>query len=153
MDKLNNNHSCPGIHRKVFNKTRIIRKFIPYQRLEGRVKVLQRAYVLQKCLKNMVGLETGYLTLTAATEDKNERYLDWYDVKWAKEQTLFLKCSECGNELSASGSFVSDDENGVKYECTDCKRESVWNFDFFPIPVEMIDGKYPSPKEMECQKT
>jgi len=152
MGKLNKDHFCSGIHRKVLHKTRIIRKFVLYQRLKGCVKVLQRAYVLQKCLKNMIGLEIGYLTLTAATEEKNEKYLDWYDVEWTKEQTLFIYCSKCGNELFASGSFISDDENGVKYKCTDCGWESVWNFDLFPIPVEMVDGKYPSPKEMRCQK-
>jgi len=145
--------SYPGIHRKVFHKTRIIRKFVLYQRLKGRVKVLQRTYVLQECLKNLIGLEVRYLTLIAESEKDNERYLDWYDVEWTNEQTTFLKCTECGNELSGSGSFISDDESGVKYKCTDCGRESVWNFDIFPIPVEMIDGKYPSPKEMECQKT
>lgn len=70
-------------------------------------------------------------------------------MKMNRKQTLFLKCRKCGNELISSGSFVSDDEYGVKYKCTDCSTESVWNFDLFPIPVEITLGKYPSPKEMK----
>jgi hypothetical protein len=64
-----------------------------------------------------------------------------------KRQTLFLYCT-CKNELTASESFVSDDLDGVKYECTNCSRKSVWNFDLFAIPVDITGGKYPSPREM-----
>lgn len=65
-----------------------------------------------------------------------------------KRQQTILWCKGCRNDLVASGSFISDDDNGVKYKCINCGRESVWNFDLFPVPVEIIDGNYPTPKEM-----
>lgn len=67
--------------------------------------------------------------------------------KLRKGQTLFLKCT-CNNELIGSDSFVSDTLDGVTYKCTECERISVWNFDLFPVPVDITSGKYPSPREM-----
>lgn len=143
-------HPYSGIHRKVYGKGRIIKKFVWFKRLRNRLKILQTAYIRQKCLKNQIGLGIGYLTVSSPTKEKNEKYLDWYDVDWAEKPTLFLKCINCENELISSGSFISDDENGVKYKCTDCGRISIWNFDILAVPVEITDGKYPSPKEMKC---
>lgn len=142
----------PGINRKVYGKCRIIKKFVWLKKLRNRLKILQTAYIRQKCYKNIIGLETGYLTISHPTKEKNEKYLDWYDVDWAEKPILFLRCINCENELISSGSFVSDNEDGVKYICTDCGRISIWNFDLFAVPVEITDGKYPSPKEIECQK-
>lgn len=75
----------------------------------------------------------------------------WKNLRKKKEkQTTFVYC-KCNNELISSDSFVSDNLDGVKYECSDCGRKSVWNFDLFPFPVDITDGKYPTPREIECQ--
>ena len=126
--------------RKVEGKTRIIKKFIWFKKLNNRWKFLDFAYVQQKCVKCKDSGIYHYEYLKFTT-------LEWVDEKWAGKQTLFLKCV-CGNELTSTGSFISDTEDGVKYECTDCCRVTVWNFDLFPIPVEITNGEYPSPKEM-----
>ena len=89
---------------------------------------MEFVHISQKCVKR-----TGLITATATDPDF---YLEWTDQGWANEQKTFLNC-DCGNELTASGSFISDDENGVKYKCTDCGKTSVWNFDLFPVPVNI----------------
>jgi hypothetical protein len=53
-------------------------------------------------------------------------------------QVTYIHCT-CGNEL-CSGSFVSDsyDERGdnhVLYRCTKCGKESDFNFDIAPVPI------------------
>ena len=113
-------HPYPGIHNKVLNKTRIIRQFIWWKKLEGKWKFLGTAYILQQCLANEYRTD-----------------IDWYDVEYTSEPTTFLKCN-CGNELITSGSFISDDEKGVRYICTDCRKESWWDFDSAPVAFEMI---------------
>jgi uncharacterized Zn finger protein len=67
-------------------------------------------------------------------------------IQWLKNilnpkvvQRTFVYC-DCGNELIASKSFVSDtyDENGdnhVLYKCTQCGQEQDWNFDIAPVPI------------------
>jgi len=67
--------------------------------------------------------------------------------KLRKKQTTFVYCT-CGNELTSSNSFISDTLDGVKYKCKKCGRNSTWNFDIFPLPVDITDKKYPSPREM-----
>jgi hypothetical protein len=126
---------------KVEGKTRIIKKFIWFKKLGDQRRYLDFYYVLQRCVKCDTSGIANY-------EWQKSTSLEWVDEKWAEKQTLFLRC-KCGNELTSTGSFVSDTEDGVKYECTDCFRTSIWNFDLFPIPVEITDGKYPSPKEMK----
>lgn len=117
-------HPWPGIHKKVLNKTRIIRQFVFWKKLKERRKFLQTAYILQRCLAN---------------QQKNN--LDWFDVEFTSEPHCFLKC-DCGNELITSDSFVSDTTEGVRYKCTDCKKESLWNFDRAPVPIRIKNIEY-----------
>jgi len=68
-----------------------------------------------------------------------------------KNQKTFVHCT-CGNELASTGSFISDDKDGVRYQCTQCNRVSLWNFDLCPAPVDITDGKLPSPEEMGLEE-
>ena len=57
-----------------------------------------------------------------------------------KNQTLFIYCSKCKNELCSTNSFISDTydkygSNHVKYKCSVCGKEDDYNFDIAPIPV------------------
>ena len=124
----NNIHPYPGIHNKVINKTRIVRRFIWWKKLKKKWKFFDIAYILQKCLKNEIGLAISNTTY--------EKCLDWYDVEYTNEPHTFLKC-DCGNELITSGSFISDNDEGVRYKCTDCKMESLWDFDRAPVAIQI----------------
>ena len=128
-----------GIHNKVRGKTRVIKRFVWWKKLEGELKFLQTAYILQRCLPNQFAIDTA---------STSKKYLEWYDVRYTYEPTLFIKC-DCGNELTTSGSFVSDNEQGVTYQCTDCRNYSLWNFDIAPVPVKsdriFIDGVWVKP--------
>lgn len=128
-----------GIHNKVRGKTRIVRKFVWWKRLEGKTKILETTYILQRCLPNQFAIETG---------NNSKEYLEWYDVRFTHRPTLYIKC-DCGNELTTSGSFVSDNEQGVTYRCTDCKSYSLWDFDIAPVPVKLnrtyVDGIWVRP--------
>lgn len=60
-------------------------------------------------------------------------------LKKRNMQNCFVYC-KCKNELCSSDSFVSDtyDKNGdnhVKYKCSNCKKESDWNFDIAPVAI------------------
>jgi len=112
-----------GIHKKVLNKTRIIKRFIWFKHLEGKLKFLESAYIFQRCLKNQLGVELS---------KTSEKYLDWSDIKYTVRHHTFLKC-DCENELTTSGSFLSDNNGMIKYRCTDCKTESLWNFNLGPV--------------------
>jgi len=127
------------INRMVLGKTRVIKKFIWIGKLKGRRKFMEFAHVFQECIQ-----KEG---LTDITSTDPEFGLEWVDKEWTDKQKTFLGC-DCGNELIGSGSLVSDDLNGVKYKCTDCGDESVWNFDMAPVAVEITNGKGPTPKEM-----
>jgi len=88
-----------------------------------------------------------------------KRFKKWWKEKQRKKELILTKKNQktfiyctCGNELAGSGSFLSDDEDGVKYQCTQCKRVSLWNFDLAPVPLDITDGKYPSPKEMGLEE-
>ena len=124
----NNIHPYPGIHNKILNKTRIVRRFIWWLELEGKWKFFSTACILQRCLKNEIGI--------AVSDSVSKRCLDWYDVEYISEPTTFLKC-DCGNELTTSGSFVSDTAEGVTYQCTDCKDLSLWDFDSAPVAIQI----------------
>lgn len=115
----NDIHPYPGIHNKFLNKTRIVRRFIWFLELKGKRKFLTTAYILQICLANQY--KSG---------------LDWYDDEYTSEPTTFLKC-DCGNELTTSGSFVSETAEGVTYQCTDCRKLSLWDFDSVPVPIQL----------------
>lgn len=72
------------------------------------------------------------------------KIIQWLKNLWKHEpiQRTFVYC-DCGNELIASKSFVSDtyDENGdnhVLYKCTQCGREHDWNFDIAPVPINWL---------------
>ena len=69
--------------------------------------------------------------------------IDWIKSKIGtkrnKEQKLFIYCKDCKNELVSDGSFVSDTyedgANHVRYKCKKCGKESDYNFDIAPIPI------------------
>lgn len=61
------------------------------------------------------------------------------------KQCTFIYC-KCGNEMVSDGSFVSDtyDENGdnhVRYKCKQCGKESDYNFDIAPMPINWRELK------------
>jgi len=77
--------------------------------------------------------------------------VNWYDTigipllekdifeKEHPNQHLFIYCPNYNNELSSSNSFIS--ENGVKYICSKCKTETLWDFDS-PCPILLeVDNK------------
>lgn len=118
----------PGVHNKILNKTRIIRKFIWFKKLKRKQKILEDAYILQKCLKNEYGI---------GLQNPPKNYLDWYDIEFTSKPTLFLKCC-CNNELVTSGSFISEDDNSTwKFVCTDCREESHWTLALAPFPIRI----------------
>lgn len=56
-----------------------------------------------------------------------------------KNQKTFIYCT-CGNELCSDSSFDSDtydenEDNHVKYTCKKCNKESDFNFDIAPVPI------------------
>jgi len=62
------------------------------------------------------------------------------------EQTTFIYCRKCRNEMCSDGSFISDtyDENGdnhVKYKCKKCGKEADFNFDIAPVPINWEELK------------
>jgi predicted RNA-binding Zn-ribbon protein involved in translation (DUF1610 family) len=60
----------------------------------------------------------------------------WPFSKPRSKQTTFCWCPDCRFELCAGGTFLSDDEHGVKYKCAECGRISIWDFDM-PVPVRV----------------
>lgn len=50
-------------------------------------------------------------------------------------QTTWCWCPGCRDDLCSNDSFLSDDERGVHYICTQCGTESWWDFDRFLVPV------------------
>ena len=59
-------------------------------------------------------------------------------------QTTFIYCNKCNNEICSDGSFVSDtlDENGdnhVLYKCKQCGQTADFNFDIAPVPINWND--------------
>lgn len=58
-------------------------------------------------------------------------------VKNAKNptQTTWCYCPQCKKDLCSNDSFISDDDNGVLYQCTNCGCESLWDFDAAPVPL------------------
>lgn len=77
----------------------------------------------------------------------NQKY--WESVKKAKNKRdkILLKLGNtclyctCGNELTSTNSFVSDEgeqgNNVVIYKCSHCNKESKWNFDLAPCPIKI----------------
>jgi len=118
--------------RMVEGKTRIIKRFVWLQRLEGKVKFMENAYVFQLCRREPLGPVNICLI--------------WKDVRWASRPLFQLYC-RCGNELTSSSSFVSDTEEGVRYCCTDCFYNSLWNLDLGPFALEITEGRR-EPKEV-----
>lgn len=124
--------------KKVLGKTRIVKKWIWLKRLNGRWKFMEFAYVIQRCVTH------EYSGMINSCESGTATWLDWVDEDWTDKQRTFLYC-DCKNELTASGSFVSDDTEidiknniyGVKYKCTDCGSISIWNFDVAPVAVRV----------------
>lgn len=59
------------------------------------------------------------------------------------KQTLFVYCPGCKRDLCSNGSFVKDEEF-VEYKCTNCGRESRWDFDRYgPVVVEVNERGLP----------
>lgn len=55
-------------------------------------------------------------------------------------QSLYIYCPLCWNELISSDSFVSD-KDVVTYKCTKCLLVSRWNFDVAPVPILIKNEK------------
>lgn len=51
-----------------------------------------------------------------------------------RNQTLFVYCPKCKNELVSSNSLVKDDGYIVKYKCDKCVNISFWDFASYPLP-------------------
>lgn len=52
-------------------------------------------------------------------------------------------CS-CGNILSHSKSYISEDDNGVAYyECTNCSEKQHWNLDIMPGAIKCDENGNP----------
>ena len=51
-----------------------------------------------------------------------------------RNQTLFVYCPKCKNELVSSNSLVEDNGYIVKYKCDKCGNISFWDFASYPIP-------------------
>ena len=59
------------------------------------------------------------------------------------KQTLRVYCPGCKEDLCSNGSFVKDEEF-VEYKCTNCGRDSRWDFDRFgPVVVEVDEKGLP----------
>ena len=91
---------------------------------------MEFAHVLQRCITH------EYSGMINSCESGTVGWIDWADESWIGQQRTFLYC-DCKNELTASGSFISDDQNGVKYKCTDCGKESLWDFDIAPVAIKI----------------
>jgi hypothetical protein len=59
------------------------------------------------------------------------------------KQYTWCWCPRCKQDLCSNGSFLSDDERGVRYHCNVCHHDSTWYFD--DIAPFVIDGKYQCP--------
>ncbi|KKO51133.1 hypothetical protein XI25_29545 [Paenibacillus sp. DMB20] len=62
-------------------------------------------------------------------------------VKWLwrtkrPEQSTWVYCPGCNEDLCSNNSFVKDADY-VYYKCSNCGRESKWDFDAGPVPVEI----------------
>ncbi|WP_020615761.1 hypothetical protein [Paenibacillus daejeonensis] len=75
--------------------------------------------------------------------------LGWFGRLVAKfkvqktNQTLWVYCPGCGKDLCSNGSLVKDEEF-VEYKCTNCSRESRWDFDRYgPAVVEVDERGWP----------
>lgn len=59
------------------------------------------------------------------------------------ERTCWVHCPHCHHDLNGDdASFVSDDEDGVRYICAHCGAESLWLFDA-PVPLLLLTRKNP----------
>lgn len=80
-------------------------------------------------------------------EKINKKYWDTLEKVKQKRDKELLKYSsclvycDCGNELTTTNSFVSDEgeqgKNVVTYRCSHCEQESKWNFDLAPAPIKI----------------
>lgn len=54
-------------------------------------------------------------------------------------QTCFIFCPQCDNELTGSKSYeffrICNDGQFEFYKCSKCSKQTRWDFDTFPIPV------------------
>jgi len=114
---------CEVTNRKKEYKKRLIKKFIWTRKIRKERRWLGFYYIEQRCR-------------IAKENQKDETNLEWVDLHWGCKQMTFVWC-DCGCELCATGSFVSDDWRGVNYKCIECKKESWWNFDVIPGAVSM----------------
>lgn len=86
-----------------------------------------------------------------ALEKINKKY--WNTIEKAKQKrdkellkyaSCLVYCT-CGNELTTTNSFISDEGTGenniVKYKCSHCDAESKWNFDLVPCPLKYGEDK------------
>ena len=77
----------------------------------------------------------------------NQKYWNSVEKAKTKRDNELLKlgntclCCTCGNELTTTNSFISDEGTGenniVTYKCSHCETESKWNFDLAPCPIKI----------------
>lgn len=126
-------------NKKVEGKTRLIKQFLWLPKLIGTDRRwFSTEYILQKC-KSFPPPIGSAMTVCE---------LDWEDQEWASIQRTFVYC-DCGNELTHSNSFISDDKRGVHYKCINCGTESWWDFDNYGPVVVPLD----KPREVEKELT
>jgi len=82
-----------------------------------------------------------YEKITGVQNIQKQKELNHYLRKLNnKNQSLFVYCPLCFNELISSDSFVSDEEF-VTYKCSKCLLVSRWNFDIAPVPILIKEEK------------
>ena len=97
-----------------------------------------KLYYKQKIWKLKRDLEY-YLKITGEYNVHKQKELNYYMRKLNKHnQSVYIYCPLCWNELISSDSFVSD-EDVVTYKCTKCLLVSRWDFDSAPVPILIKD--------------
>jgi len=82
-----------------------------------------------------------YEKLTGIPNIPKQKQINYYMRKLNNHnQSLFVYCPLCFNELISSDSFVSD-EDVVIYKCNKCFLVSRWNFDIAPVPILIKGGE------------
>lgn len=63
-----------------------------------------------------------------------KRKIQKEDKKRRKNQTTFIHCPRCRNEMVANGRVVWERDGIVKYQCSFCGDISFWDFVSYPVP-------------------
>jgi predicted RNA-binding Zn-ribbon protein involved in translation (DUF1610 family) len=63
--------------------------------------------------------------------------LKWLRRKKKRQQTLWIYCTGCKEDLCSNDSFVKDADY-VYYKCTNCGLETKWDFDNYGPAVVQV---------------